>query len=220
MTGRPDDGTALAAVAATAEVLDDPELTEDLLAPWELRRLARVRRPADRDDVLAARLLLRLLLARYTGRPPGTHALVQFCPGCRRFGHGRPSLPRRPGTGVSMSHTAGLVAAAVGPGPLGVDVEPAGRRPGPAVRRVLPEAEVRAAELLPDPERALLAAWVRREARVKADRSGGVLREWTDGPRAAVAAVVAGVPVQVLADAGLGGVGRPRAGGAQPRARR
>ncbi|NDZ57068.1 4-phosphopantetheinyl transferase, partial [Streptomyces anulatus] len=47
---------AVALVATTAEVLAHPELDERLLAPWERRRLAGIRVPARRDDVVAARL--------------------------------------------------------------------------------------------------------------------------------------------------------------------
>lgn len=133
MTGgpRPRGRTAMAVVATTAEVLAHPELHEGLLASWELRRLARTRLPGRRDDVLAARLLLRLCVARYTARPLREAAPAQYCADCGGSGHGRPYLPAHPGVGVSLSHTDGLVAAAVGPGAVGVDVEPAARRPGP-----------------------------------------------------------------------------------------
>ncbi len=67
----PEQGTAaVALVATTAEVLAHPELGERLLAPWERRRLAGIRVPARRDDVVAARLLLRLCASRVTGLPP------------------------------------------------------------------------------------------------------------------------------------------------------
>ncbi|MFF3838767.1 4'-phosphopantetheinyl transferase family protein [Streptomyces sp. NPDC001930] len=202
MTGgpEPDRGTALAIVATTPEVLAHPDLDEALLAPWERRRLAGIRLPSRRDDVLAARLLVRLCVARVTGLPPDTPTLAQLCPGCGGEGHGRPYLRGRPGVGVSLSHADGLVAAAVGPGAIGIDVEPSTRRPGPVhvLRRLLPDAEFAdfaEAAAPPDAGPALLRLWVRAEARLKAGRSGdadqGELRllEWTDRPRAAVAAV-------------------------------
>ncbi|WP_323182644.1 4'-phosphopantetheinyl transferase superfamily protein [Streptomyces sp. NBC_00094] len=197
--GPPSDGdgrTALAAAATTGEVLAHPELHEGLLAPWELRRLDAVRVPSRRDDVLAARLLLRLCVARYTGRSPAASAPAQFCAACRRPGHGRPYLPGRPGVGISLSHADGLVAAAVGPGAVGVDVEPSTRRPGPlaVLRRVLPEAEVRKAAAEPDPGAALLRLWVRREALLKAGEDDVRLLEWTDRHRSAVVAVAATAP--------------------------
>ncbi|MFB6632886.1 4'-phosphopantetheinyl transferase family protein [Streptomyces sp. NPDC056362] len=193
---------ALAVVASTGEVLDHPALHEGLLAPWERRRLDRIRVPDRRDDVLAARLLLRLCVARFTGLPPGDAGPDQFCDTCRRHGHGRPYLDGRPGTGVSLSHADGLAAAAVGPGPLGVDVEPATRRPGPlpVLRRLLPGAETVAAAAGPDRDGALLRLWVRGEARFKAGGGPGLrLLEWTDRDRAAVAAVAATGPVTVIA---------------------
>ncbi|MFI6523492.1 4'-phosphopantetheinyl transferase family protein [Streptomyces uncialis] len=198
MTGgpRPRGRTAMAVVATTAEVLAHPELHEGLLASWELRRLARTRLPGRRDDVLAARLLLRLCVARYTARPLREAAPAQYCADCGGSGHGRPYLPAHPGVGVSLSHTDGLVAAAVGPGAVGVDVEPAARRPGPlsVLSRLLPEAEIREATARPDPGAALLRLWVRREALLKAGQEDVRLLEWTDRRRAAVVTVASAAP--------------------------
>ncbi|WP_097968490.1 4'-phosphopantetheinyl transferase superfamily protein [Streptomyces sp. or20] len=182
---------AVALVATTAEVLAHPELDERLLAPWERRRLAGIRVPARRDDVVAARLLLRLCASRVTGLPPDAVEPAQRCPGCGRDGHGRPYLPGLSELGVSYSHADGLAAAAVGPGPVGIDVEPLTRRPGPlaVLRRMLPEDEVDAARAGPDPGPALLRLWVRREALFKAGRDDARLTEWTDHRRAAVVAL-------------------------------
>ncbi|MFD6246285.1 4'-phosphopantetheinyl transferase family protein [Streptomyces roseolus] len=207
---------AFAVVATTREVLDAPGLGPHLLAPWELRRLAAIRVPARADDVLAARLLLRLCAARATGCPPAATGLAQRCPDCGRSGHGRPHLPAHPGLGVSVSHADGLVAAAAAPGPVGVDVEPAARRPGPlpVLRRVLPGPDLHEALAAPDPGLALLRAWVRAEARFKAGRPPPEdvrLKEWTDHRRAAVVAVateagaVTAGPVLLPPSALLGG---------------
>ncbi|MGV9316449.1 4'-phosphopantetheinyl transferase family protein [Streptomyces sp. NPDC003691] len=208
MTGGPDrtpgaDRPAVAAVATTAEVLAHPELHEELLEPWERRRLARIRLPARRDDVLAARLLLRLCTARYTGWSPRQAAPAQFCADCGRSGHGRPYLPGRPGIGVSLSHTDGLVAAAAGPGAVGIDVEPVARRPGPVamLRRLLPPAELCAAVAGPDPGPELLRLWVRREALLKAGREGLRLLEWTDHDRGAVVSVASSTPAMTFSAA-------------------
>ncbi|OWA21112.1 4'-phosphopantetheinyl transferase family protein [Streptomyces sp. CS057] len=196
----PERGAAaVALVATTAEVLAHPELDERLLAPWERRRLAGIRVPARRDDVVAARLLLRLCASRVTGLPPAAVEPAQRCPGCGRDGHGRPYLPDHPELGVSYSHADGLAAAAVGPGPVGIDVEPLARRPGPlsVLRRMLPKDEVDAARAGPDPGPALLRLWVRREALFKAGFEAGFeagrddvrLTAWTDHRRAAVVAL-------------------------------
>lgn len=215
MTRRPPPygkcGAAVALVATTAEVLACPELDEGMLAPWERRRLTDVRVPARRDDVVAARLLLRLCASRVTGLPPDAVVPAQRCSGCGRDGHGRPYLPDHPELGVSYSHADGLAAAAVGPGPVGIDVEPLTRRPGPlpVLRRLLPGDEVDAACAEPDPGPALLRLWVRREALFKAGFEAGFgagfragyeggfetgrddvrLTEWTDHGRAAVVAL-------------------------------
>ncbi|WP_405471923.1 4'-phosphopantetheinyl transferase family protein [Streptomyces anulatus] len=200
----PEQGVpTVALVATTAEVLAHPELDEHLLAPWERRRLAGIRVPGRRDDVVAARLLLRLCASRVTGLPPDAVEPAQRCPGCGRDGHGRPYLPDHPELGVSYSHADGLAAAAVGPGPVGIDVEPLTRRPGPlaVLRRMLPEDEVDAACAGPDPGPALLRLWVRREALFKAGFEAGSgagpeagrddarLAAWTDHRRAAVVAL-------------------------------
>ncbi|MFJ9886432.1 4'-phosphopantetheinyl transferase family protein [Streptomyces sp. NPDC091287] len=196
-----------ALVATTAEVLAHPELDERLLAPWERRRLAGIRVPGRRDDVVAARLLLRLCASRATGLPPDAVEPAQRCPGCGRDGHGRPYLPDHSGLGASFSHADGLAAAAVGPGPVGIDVEPLTRRPGPlpVLRRLLPADAVDAACAEPDPGPALLRLWVRREALFKAGFEVGFkagfkagfeagrdderLTEWTDHRCAAVVAL-------------------------------
>lgn len=181
----------MALVATTAEVLAHPELDERLLAPWERRRLAGIRVAARRDDVVAARLLLRLCASRVTGLPPDAVEPAQRCPGCGRDGHGRPYLPDHPELGVSYSHADGLAAAAVGPGPVGIDVEPLTRRPGPlpVLRRLLSADAVDAACAGPDPGPALLRLWVRREALFKAGRDDVRLTAWTDHRRAAVVAL-------------------------------
>lgn len=189
----------VATLATTAEVLAHPELDEGLLAPWERARLAAVRLPGRRDDVVAARLLLRLCAARFTGRSPRELDWAQQCTACARSGHGRPYLPGRPDVGLSMSHADGLVAVAVGTGAVGVDVEPAARRPGPVrvLARLLPESDLRAATAAPDPGPELLRLWVRREALFKAGRTGLRLLEWTDPHRGAVAAAAGSAPVTV-----------------------
>ncbi|MFI1865212.1 4'-phosphopantetheinyl transferase family protein [Streptomyces jumonjinensis] len=187
----------MAVVATTGEVLAHPELHEGLLESWELRRLARIRLPSRRDDVVAARLLLRLCVARFTGWALCESAPAQFCAECGRYGHGRPYLRGHPGVGVSLSHADGLVATAVGPGAVGVDVEPATRRPGPlpVLRRLLPEAELREAAAQLDPGAALLRLWVRREALLKAGQDGLRLLEWTDHQRSAVVTVASAAPI-------------------------
>ncbi|QWQ43895.1 4'-phosphopantetheinyl transferase superfamily protein [Streptomyces sp. YPW6] len=198
-------GDSLALVATTAEVLAHPELDESLLAPWERRRLAGVRVPARRDDVLAARLLLRLCASRVTGLPPREVEPGQRCPGCGRDGHGRPYLPGHPGLGAGFSHADGLAAAVVGPGPVGIDVEPLTRRPGPTsvLRRLLPPGEVDAACAETEPGPALLRLWVRREALFKAGRDDLPVTTWTDRHRGAVVALAGAAGADVDGASGV-----------------
>ncbi len=124
-----------------ANGLGDPTL---LLHDPEIARRASLANARDRDDFTAARLLTRLVLCHALGMTPSAAGLagfsiIQRCGACGGP-HGRPRLDHLPGMGVSWAHAGGIVAAAVGPGDVGVDVEPGG-------------AEVR--------------SWVRAEAVVK-----------------------------------------------------
>ncbi|MFE6856918.1 hypothetical protein ACFVDH_39735, partial [Streptomyces sp. NPDC057674] len=94
---------------------------------------------------------------------------------------------------------------------------PATRRPGPlhVLRRLLPDADVAEAAASPDAGPALLRLWVRAEARLKAGQAGepgptghtgptgqfaqGDIRliDWTDRPRAAVAAAASATRVTI-----------------------
>lgn len=116
------------------DVLRHVEATLDprsLLSPAESARSSRLTPPRGQEDFLAARVLARLLL-RHLHRPDtGLTALADFvitqqCPRCGGP-HGRPVVDV-PGTAVSWAHSRGYVAAAIGPGSVGVDVEPADTR--------------------------------------------------------------------------------------------
>lgn len=163
----------LAMLAATAEVLARPDADERLLAPYERARADRFRRPQDRADYVAAHLLLRFCAAAHLDVDPALIALAQRCPGCGLDGHGRPLLTDRPDVHLSLSHTNGIIAAAAGPVPVGVDVEHLGPRTNdPAdLRHVLSPAEAELVRLHPDPTRAFLRLWVRKEAHIKLGRA-------------------------------------------------
>ncbi|MEV8093349.1 4'-phosphopantetheinyl transferase superfamily protein [Kitasatospora sp. NPDC085879] len=167
-------GAALVAVAGSAEVLALPGLGEELLTPVERERAARFHRERNRLDFVAAHLLVRLCAARLLGVPVAEAVLEQHCPDCGRSGHGVPALAGRPGVGLSLSHTEGVVAAAAGPVPVGVDVElPGDGRDGTADlhRRVLGAAESDLVAAHPDPAGAFLRQWVRKEAMIKIGRA-------------------------------------------------
>lgn len=198
VTDRPADSLPArvdAVVARTREVLALPALTESMLAPWERRRLNRIRLPARRDDVLAARLLLRHRVARLVGGSPAEMEFRQSCGDCAGTDHGRPYLPDHPELGVSLSHADGLVAAVVGPGPVGVDVEPHSRRPPSPTRfaQRFPDASEGLLKALAcdDPPSAVLRLWVVAEARYKAGTGDLCVTAWMDPIRGAVCAVAA-----------------------------
>ncbi|MFI6497725.1 4'-phosphopantetheinyl transferase family protein [Nonomuraea typhae] len=97
------------------------------LTGTELARAARFVHEADRRAFVAAHLLVRLAAAAVLDVPAHTLTLLQHCD-IHGPGHGRPYLKEHPELGVSLSHTRGYVAAAAGPGKVGVDTErvPAG----------------------------------------------------------------------------------------------
>ncbi|GAB2949474.1 4'-phosphopantetheinyl transferase family protein [Streptomyces sundarbansensis] len=157
----------LALVRTTADIL--PLLDTVVLAPYEQDRAAQYPAGQQRDDYLAAHVLVRLCAARYLDVDPAVLVLGQHCTGCGGEDHGRPFLRGLPGIGVSLSHTRGAAAAAAGHGPVGVDVEDAaGAVFSPRVAaRVLAPAELAAVHADPDPARAFLRLWVRKESLVK-----------------------------------------------------
>jgi len=214
----------LAVLATSDEVLAHPAADERLLDPGERDRADRFRRESDRRDFVAAHLLVRLCAARLLGIDPAEVAFAQHCPGCGLPGHGRPLLRDRPDVGLSLSHTEGMVAAAAGTVPVGVDVELRGREAAdPAVRKlVLAAAEAALVAARPEPDEAFLRLWVRKEALVKLGRAeldglGGIdlsalpldlpgpgpavhrhqdlhLLDWTDHRRGALIAVASPLP--------------------------
>jgi 4'-phosphopantetheinyl transferase len=210
----------LAVVASSTEVLDHPDAHRHLLTPTERRRAAAFRFDRDRDDFVAAHLLVRLCAGRLLGVPADTLALVQHCDGCGSREHGKPSLAGLPGVHVSLSHTQGVVAAAAGRQPVGVDVERATVSEAAlgAAERVLSAAELSAMRAAVEPGGYFLRQWVRKESLVKIgatrlgamagtdlsalpdDTPGGsahvsrhgslYVLDWTDPRRDAVVAVV------------------------------
>ena len=194
-----------------------------LLSPPEKERMARLRRASDRAAFLAAHLLIRKCAARLLGVHPGDVSIVQRCATCGGP-HGRPEVVGHPNVGVSLAHSSGVVAAAAGTVPVGIDVEafppPDGLAPGD-LSAALTAAEVGAIESALDPRRAMLLAWVRKEACLKAglvdldgldsfdlsalpldpppgdlvvrslEHPGWTVHDWWDGRAGAVGAVVA-----------------------------
>jgi 4'-phosphopantetheinyl transferase len=140
------------------------------LTAAEQDRAAAFRRPADRDSYVAAHLLARQCAARLAGMgDPAAVTLVQRCRTCGGRDHGRPAVRDRADLHVSLSHSPGLVAAAAGWAPVGVDVELTRGRTfddGLLGHALAPaeQAQVRAAS---DPGAAFLRHWMRKEALIK-----------------------------------------------------
>ncbi|MFK0012627.1 4'-phosphopantetheinyl transferase family protein [Streptomyces sp. NPDC091027] len=158
----------LALAGPTGAVLAAAGDVRGLLTRTELDRAGALRSAADRDDFLAAHALVRLCAGRLLGRPAQSLTVVQGCGACERP-HGRPRLVEAPGTGVSLAHARGWVAAAAADGPVGVDVEAVDgtdvdwRTAG----AVCTGKELAAVRSDPDPRRAFLRQWVRKESLVK-----------------------------------------------------
>ena len=142
------------------------------LAPEQLERHERLRRPQDRLDFVAARLLTQRLVAEVTGQSADDVQFSQQCDHCRGP-HGRPYLACGDAPYISWSHAQGQVAAVVSPQPCGIDVEVVtDRRP---VFDALTAAEQDLVRSAPEgrPQTiAFLRLWVRKEALLKAVGTG------------------------------------------------
>lgn len=131
----------------------------------ESARAARQRLPANRDALVLAYALHRLLLSRILCCAPAEVMLRRDAKGC----------PRLPGDRLytSLSHAGRRVAiAAAASGPVGVDIEPGHRAPEmpELAGRIAHPDEMRHLDALPAAAlgQALLALWVRKEAFLKA----------------------------------------------------
>lgn len=191
--------------ASLKEVADD---LGGLLSAEEAARSERFLQRRDGRLWRRSRGLLRVLLGSYLQRDPST---LRFATGrC-----GKPALlededPSQPAVPpcFNMSHSGGLALYAFSRGgPVGVDVEVAGRAGNEVAiaARLFGEAEARRLEALgeTDREREFLRAWVRHEAEVKLLGSGiggpaGGRDVWISelpvGPRAAGAIALESPP--------------------------
>ncbi|WP_380284944.1 4'-phosphopantetheinyl transferase family protein [Kitasatospora purpeofusca] len=173
MTSAGMTSDAIATVATSADVLRHPGAGEHLLTAVEKERAARFRHESGRVDFIAAHVLVRLCAADLLDVPATAVTLAQHCPDCGKGDHGKPGLPDHPGIEVSLSHTKGVVAAAAGHRPIGVDVELTDRGGSllDVAPRVLAEAELRQVREHADPARAFLRLWVRKESLIKIGRT-------------------------------------------------
>ena len=162
-----DDGVVHLVSARVPAPGQDPRRDWTLLSAPEADRARRFRFDERRNQWVAARALLKRLLALYADCEPGAVRLG--------FGEiGKPFL-REPGAGISFNYTdsGGRVIYAFSRGiELGVDLEVLPRRTnyeGIASRKLTP-AERDVFESLPEDARelAILASWTRKEAYGKA----------------------------------------------------
>ncbi|MEE1927858.1 4'-phosphopantetheinyl transferase superfamily protein [Streptomyces sp. TRM 70351] len=122
-------------------------------------------------EYLAGRSLLRHLLRTAAA---ALDAAVAVRPS------GQPWLPGLPGTFVSISHSGGRVAAALGPRPVGVDIQTVTTASEALLRRCCPPATATALRATAPARRAALLArvWTAQEASVKVFGRGLAAAPW------------------------------------------
>jgi len=211
----------IAVAAATDAVLVACDDAEALLSTSERERAAAFRRPSDRRDFVAAHALVRLCAAAVLGEGPATLAVVQCCERCGGA-HGQPVLADRSGWHVSLAHASGVVAAAVAPAGVGVDVEglDTARFAHGLPATVMTADELARVTAAASSGEAFLRVWVRKEALVKLgvadlDRLARVdaaasfpelcWLDWTHAAPPAVASAVSHEPLELVSLDGLRG---------------
>ena len=140
-----------------------------------LGRVRRMRRPLDRDRRLAGHALLRRMAAAVSGTAPSALVVAVRCVTCGSTDHGKPYLALPGAPEVNLAHSGRVVAVVLAPAgtPVGIDVESRTDADWPALRRaVFTDLEWSWTADQPDPERARLTAWARKEAVVKATGHG------------------------------------------------
>jgi 4'-phosphopantetheinyl transferase len=137
------------------------------LSSAELLRYERIVNEKVRMSYGSAQGGLRRIVGMYTGRPPEEVAL-------RREVRGKPYVAGAPE--FNLSHTSGRMIAAFSSGPVGIDVESAGRsvQAGELARKFFFEEEIERVMRLEGAERNLtfLRYWVCKEAMVKLSGDG------------------------------------------------
>jgi len=149
--------------------LDTPVPGESPLSADEQQRAQRLLDVQKRSHFLSGRAALRDLLGEYTGTRPRE---LQFAYGP----HGKPSLPGNPlWFNFSNSGEVALLAVAIDR-EVGIDIEYRDRSISvePLAAHILTTEEATAFRQLPENKRhaALLAAWTRKEAYIKALGTG------------------------------------------------
>jgi 4'-phosphopantetheinyl transferase len=167
--------------------------------------------PAGRHRYQVAHMMLRQVLATYTGTAPGALALGREpCPHCGAAAGKPVLLPRSgppPAAGTvpsfSLTHSGDMVAIAVAGRPVGVDVERQAASCVCSLAETLHPADAAWLEALAEPDRheAIIACWVRAEAVLKCTGQGigHGLGGFPVGPARAAGIGVNGCTVRQLA---------------------
>ena len=151
---------------------------EDVPDTWplsaaETARMDAIGSPARRQEYAAGARLLRMRASAAVGVDPGSLVIDRHCPDCAEQ-HGRPVItgPVNTGSfidvGCSVSHSAGLVAVAIGTGRIGLDIEQLREIDfEPLLSRVLAPGETAPASAY-----GFQRMWCRKEAVIKATGEG------------------------------------------------
>ena len=104
------------------------------------------------DEAIAARFVLRELVLEYTGE--------DMTEKIRNDEKGRPFIEGRPDIFISLSHSKGVVAAAVGERAVGIDIE--------YIRPVSDKVKARVCKSAPENDNKFFKVWTIKEAYLKA----------------------------------------------------
>ncbi|MFJ4825604.1 4'-phosphopantetheinyl transferase family protein [Streptomyces bacillaris] len=176
----PRSGSVPRSPGADAGTAPDSGLTapDSGLSVAELRRASSFARAGDGDVYATAHAALRRLLGGYLGLPPAGLTFVREpCPGCSGP-HGRPAVVQtddEPMLHFSLAHSRGLVAVAVAPRVIGVDVErlPSTGTVEACARALHTRERAELAAVPPDERQAYFGRlWTRKEAYLKALGTG------------------------------------------------
>jgi len=149
----------------------DPGVLLTLLDAAERDRAAGFRRTDDRHRFVLGAALLHLELARATEGDPFAPAVDRTCASCGRP-HGAPR-PLAAGWSASVTHSGGVVAVALRPGPnVGIDVEETADPDHHTMASVLTERELDWVRAAAPGDGRFTRLWTGKEAVVKALGTG------------------------------------------------
>lgn len=154
-------------LARSAEVLASASDPREWLTPVERQRADELIREQDREDFIAAHILVRQVAGELVGAKGRDLRLVQICETCAGP-HGLPRIEGRDDVHVSLAHSRGWVAAIAADRRCGIDVENVVelRRVG-VVRAALTHMESAWIDESADQIDAFAQVWVRKESLVK-----------------------------------------------------